>query len=209
LHLIDKVALFMRELGRFHAAKTGTAKQYRQNNHHEFHIFTAFLNLALRLLGLSATSLADGLTAGGTSRSNGFTRSCADGISAGSGAKEETKDTRKMMICAAILIGVVVAMVLEKQINVPMQMSAIIGALACVLTGCLSEKQAYQGIDWTTIFLFAGMLPLASAMDHSGAGKLIARAVAEIERRGGKLVKDASCSYAAAWLKRHTEKSPS
>ncbi len=64
-----------------------------------------------------------------------------------------------MMICAAILIGVVAAMVLEKQINVPMQTSAIIGGLLCVLTGCLTEKQAYQGVDWTTIFLFAGMLP--------------------------------------------------
>ena len=90
------------------------------------------------------------------------------------GQEEEAKDPRKMMICAAILIGVVIAMVLEKQINVPMQTSAIIGGLLCVLTGCLTEKQAYQGVDWTTIFLFAGMLPLASAMDHSGAGKLIA-----------------------------------
>ena len=94
--------------------------------------------------------------------------------SAGSGSKEEAKDTRKMMICAAILLGVVTAMVLEKEIHIPMQMSAIIGGLLCVLTGCLNEKQAYEGIDWTTIFLFAGMLPLASAMDHSGAGKLIA-----------------------------------
>ena len=79
-----------------------------------------------------------------------------------------------MMICAAILVGVIIAMVLEKDINVPMQMSAIIGGLLCVLTGCLNEKQAYQGIDWTTIFLFAGMLPLAGAMDKSGAGKVIA-----------------------------------
>ena len=84
------------------------------------------------------------------------------------------KDKNKMMVCLAILLCVIVAMVLEKDINVPMQTSAIIGALACVLTGCLSEKQAYAGIDWTTIFLFAGMLPLASAMDKSGAGKLIA-----------------------------------
>ncbi|ERL03548.1 SLC13 family permease [Mitsuokella sp. oral taxon 131] len=82
--------------------------------------------------------------------------------------------TRKMAICAVILIAVVLAMVLEDTIGVPMQITAIIGALACVLTGCLTEKQAYAGIDWVTIFLFAGMLPLASAMDKSGAGKLIA-----------------------------------
>ena len=91
-----------------------------------------------------------------------------------SASEDGPKDKKKMMVCLAILLAVIVAMVFEKDIHVPMQMSAIIGALACVLTGCLSEKQAYQGIDWTTIFLFAGMLPLASAMDHSGAGKLIA-----------------------------------
>lgn len=87
------------------------------------------------------------------------------------------KDTRKMAICAIILILVVVAMALSKTINVPMQTAAIIGALACVITGCLSEKQAYGGIDWTTIFLFAGMLPLAEAMDKTGAGAMIANGV--------------------------------
>lgn len=90
------------------------------------------------------------------------------------------KDTRKMAICAAILILVVVAMAMSKTINVPMQVSAIIGALACVVTGCLSEKQAYGGIDWTTIFLFAGMLPLAEAMDKTGAGAMIANFVVSI-----------------------------
>ena len=89
-------------------------------------------------------------------------------------SEDGPKDKKKMMVCLAILLAVIVAMVFEKDIHVPMQMSAIIGALVCVLTGCLSEKQAYQGIDWTTIFLFAGMLPLASAMDKSGAGKVIA-----------------------------------
>ena len=46
----------------------------------------------------------------------------------------------------------------------------------------------------------------ASLQGQGIAGKLVARAVSEIERRGGKPVKDASCSYAAAWLKRHAEK---
>ena len=53
-------------------------------------------------------------------------------------------------------------------------MAAIIGALVCVLTGCLTEKQAYASIDWVTIFLFAGMMPVSTAMDKTGAGKLIA-----------------------------------
>ena len=37
-----------------------------------------------------------------------------------------------------------------------------------------------MGIDWTTIFLFAGMLPLAEAMDKSGAGAMIASYVLDI-----------------------------
>lgn len=90
------------------------------------------------------------------------------------------KDTRKMTICAIILLLVVIAMALSKTINVPMQTAAIIGALACVITGCLTEKQAYGGIDWTTIFLFAGMLPLAEAMDKTGAGAMIANGVVGI-----------------------------
>lgn len=89
-------------------------------------------------------------------------------------ADDKPKDYRKMMICAAILFIVVLGMAFESTIGIPMQTVAVIGALACVLTGCLTEKQAYRGIDWVTIFLFAGMLPLAEAMDKSGAGKLIA-----------------------------------
>ena len=89
-------------------------------------------------------------------------------------ADDKPKNYKKMIICAAILIAVVFGMAFEGSIGAPMHMVAVIGALACVLTGCLTEKQAYRGIDWVTIFLFAGMLPLAEAMDKSGAGKLIA-----------------------------------
>jgi anion transporter len=53
-------------------------------------------------------------------------------------------------------------------------MAAVIGALICVVTKCLTDKQAYAAIDWTTIFLFAGMMPVSAAMASSGAGKLIA-----------------------------------
>lgn len=88
-------------------------------------------------------------------------------------AATSEKDPTKMWISGAILIGVVVCMGLNLK-WLPLQTAAIIGALLCVLTGCLTEKQAYMGIDWVTIFLFAGMLPVATAMDKSGAGKLVA-----------------------------------
>ena len=79
----------------------------------------------------------------------------------------------KQMVSGAILLAVILVMALGIK-GVTLEMAAIIGALVCVLTGCLTEKQAYASIDWVTIFLFAGMMPVSSAMDKTGAGKLIA-----------------------------------
>ena len=79
----------------------------------------------------------------------------------------------KQYISAAILICVVLVMAVGVK-GVTLEMAAIIGAIICVLTGCLTEKQAYASIDWVTIFLFAGMMPVSSAMDKTGAGKMIA-----------------------------------
>ena len=79
----------------------------------------------------------------------------------------------KQMVSGVILLGVILVMAVGIQ-GVSLEMAAIIGALLCVLTGCLTERQAYASIDWVTIFLFAGMMPVSSAMDKTGAGKLIA-----------------------------------
>ena len=87
-------------------------------------------------------------------------------------ANETSKN--KMIISGVILLAVVLVMALGIK-GVTLEMAAVIGALICVLTGCLTEKQAYASIDWVTIFLFAGMMPVSSAMDKTGAGKLIAQ----------------------------------
>ncbi len=79
----------------------------------------------------------------------------------------------KQMIAAGILAAVVLVMAIGVK-GVSLEMAAVIGALVCVLTGCLTEKQAYASIDWVTIFLFAGMMPVSTAMDKTGAGKLVA-----------------------------------
>lgn len=94
-------------------------------------------------------------------------------------ASDVPRDPKKMWIAGLILLGVVVCMGLDLP-WLPLQMAAVIGALLCVLTGCLTEKQAYQGIDWVTIFLFAGMLSVAMAMEKSGAGQLVANYVVSL-----------------------------
>ena len=56
-------------------------------------------------------------------------------------------------------------------------MKISIGALALILTGVISEKNALKSIDLKTIFLFGGTLSLASALQTTGAGEDIAKAV--------------------------------
>lgn len=97
-------------------------------------------------------------------------------------AEDISNDPKKQLYSGLILLAVIVLMILGDPlkkigINLPLSLVAVVGAIACVLTGCLKEKQAYTSIDWVTIFLFAGMMPVAGAMDKSGAGQLIANAV--------------------------------
>ena len=81
---------------------------------------------------------------------------------------------QKQLISGLILLGVVIVMALNLKF-ITLEMAAVIGALVAVLTGCLTEKQAYASIDWVSIFLFAGMISVSSAMDKTGAGKLLAK----------------------------------
>lgn len=98
-------------------------------------------------------------------------------------SEDISNDPKKQVYSGLILLGVIIVMILGDPlkthfgINLPLSMVAVIGAMLCVLTGCLNEKQAYTSIDWVTIFLFAGMMPVATALDQSGAGKMIADAV--------------------------------
>ena len=80
---------------------------------------------------------------------------------------------RARLICLVILFFVIMGLIFGIP-GLTQEMVAIVGALACVLFGCLSEKKAYQGIDWVTIFLFAGMLPISTALEKTGAGAMIA-----------------------------------
>jgi di/tricarboxylate transporter len=57
--------------------------------------------------------------------------------------------------------------------NLPTGEVMLFGALAMVLTGILSMDQVYQAIDWKSIFLIAGLLPLSIAMTKTGAATTI------------------------------------
>src|SRR5574344_2625584 len=85
--------------------------------------------------------------------------------------------SKKQRILAVLILFFVVLGLIIGIPGVSPSMVSLIAALLCVMTGCITEKQAYKGIDWVTIFLFAGMLPIAIAMKNTGAGELIANTV--------------------------------
>ncbi len=76
-----------------------------------------------------------------------------------------------------ILILTLLGMIFEDQIGIKLCITGCIGALALILTGVISEKNALKSIDLKTIFLFGGTLSLASALQTTGAGEDIAKAV--------------------------------
>jgi di/tricarboxylate transporter len=90
---------------------------------------------------------------------------------------QEPPDTRRAPLAAAIMLGVVLAVMMGYP---PISIAAVIGGSIMVLTGCLNMEQAYRAIDWRAIFLIAGMLPLGTAMQETGAAEYLATQVMEL-----------------------------
>ena len=80
----------------------------------------------------------------------------------------------KQYMSLAVLVIAILAMVFEKQIGIKLQVSASVGAIILVLTGVISEREALKSIDLKTVFLFGGSLALATALEQTDAGSLIA-----------------------------------
>lgn len=71
-------------------------------------------------------------------------------------------------------LGVMGAVVLAAAFGlVSIAISALIGAVAMCLSGCLTADEAYESIDWKIILVLAGLLPLGEAMANSGAAQFI------------------------------------
>lgn len=80
----------------------------------------------------------------------------------------------KKVLSLVILILTLLGMIFEDKIGIKLCVIGCIGALALIVTGVISEKNALKSIDLKTIFLFGGTLSLASALQESGAGQIIA-----------------------------------
>ena len=80
----------------------------------------------------------------------------------------------KKIFSLVVMIFTIIAMIFEEKVGIKLQISACIGAIVLVLFKVISEEEAYNSIDTKTIFLFGGSLSLATALQKTGAGAVIA-----------------------------------
>ena len=72
------------------------------------------------------------------------------------------------------VLSFAVAIALITFTNVKLSVALMTGALGMILTGVLKIDEAYEAVDWRTVFLLAGLIPLGIATEKSGTAALIA-----------------------------------
>ncbi|MGB5983720.1 MAG: SLC13 family permease [Desulfobacterales bacterium] len=87
---------------------------------------------------------------------------------------QEVPNYAKAKIALAVLVGIIVPVLLGLM---PIYIATLLGAALMVITGCLTMEEAHRAVEWKGIILIAGMLPLGTALDSSGAARLLADGV--------------------------------
>jgi di/tricarboxylate transporter len=81
----------------------------------------------------------------------------------------------KIPFAVAIIAGVVALPALNV---LPIVVSALAGVVAMIGTGVLKPNELYKSVEWNVIFLLAGVIPLGTALQQTGAASLLGNAVA-------------------------------
>jgi len=72
--------------------------------------------------------------------------------------------------------------------GVPLSLGLLTGAVAMILLGVLDVEAAYEAVDWRTVFLLTGLIPLGFAMTSSGTAGWVGRTVTGALGNGHALV---------------------
>ncbi|WP_022663583.1 SLC13 family permease [Desulfospira joergensenii] len=74
----------------------------------------------------------------------------------------------------------VLSLVMIMGFHIQLSVALMSGALGMILTKVLSIDEAYQSVDWRTIFLLAGLIPLGIATEKTGTAAWIAGTILNI-----------------------------
>ena len=83
---------------------------------------------------------------------------------------EQFRRNKAPIAVAALVLAIGLAIFAGMAISLAM----VIAAVIMILTGALRIEEAYESVDWRTVFLVAGMLPLGLAMELTGTARLLA-----------------------------------
>jgi len=73
--------------------------------------------------------------------------------------------------------SLLLALIMILGFHVQLSIALLSGAMAMVLSKVLSIDEAYESVDWMTVFLLGGLIPLGIAFEKTGAAKLIAETI--------------------------------
>lgn len=74
---------------------------------------------------------------------------------------------------ACLAVSLVMILVFKVQLSIAL----LTGALGMVLTKVMSIDEAYDSVDWMTVFLLGGLIPLGIAFEKTGTAKYIADSI--------------------------------
>ncbi|MFZ0613213.1 MAG: SLC13 family permease [Desulfobacterales bacterium] len=60
---------------------------------------------------------------------------------------------------------------------IPLSVCLMLGAVGMILTRVITIGEAYRAVDWRTVFLLGGLIPLGMAMDQTGTAEWIASGI--------------------------------
>lgn len=90
---------------------------------------------------------------------------------------------------AYLALGVLVLMVVALATGiVPPAVAGLVAASIMVLTRVVSIEKAHRSIQWTTILLVGGMIPVSTAITQTGAADLLATGIVDVVGRFGPAV---------------------
>lgn len=76
---------------------------------------------------------------------------------------------------APVTLLILIVMIVAIALNIlSLTLASMLAGIAVVLTGCLTMDEAYDSIDWKSLFLIAGMLPMSTALIKVGLVDLVA-----------------------------------
>lgn len=90
---------------------------------------------------------------------------------------ESFKPNSKTYIAAGSLVFCIIGFVSD---FLPMAIVSLIGASIVILTGCVDFKTTLKRMDWNTLLLMAFAQGIASGMNDSGAGKMLAESTVKL-----------------------------